>query len=229
MALIGEAQIERQTGQVALAIGQTAQRGPQPKLRSVGVNRPARLLSKEAAHVKGREMHAPGQFVNSHRLAESIGKALFHPIRAVAMSPMRIESPRANRAASPRCEIVKQFLGQAQHRLFNRDVLEQTVTNHSQQFPMSKVQSGVARDLGRPEPTALVVVNDLAMFGQERSQKVGTNVERSAIVSAADGMADSIALVTIEENDVVGIGDDLAAAQMLDEKTAPDEDEFVVF
>jgi len=162
-------------------------------------------------------MYAPGQFVNSHRLAESIGKTLFHPIRAVAMCSMRIESPRANRAASPRCEFVKQNFGEAEHRFFNRDVPEQTATNRSQQFPMSKVQFGIARDLGRAKPSPLVVVNDLAMFSQERSQKVGTNVERRTIVSAADRVADSIAFVAIEEHDVIGIGDDLVAAQVLDE------------
>src|SRR5581483_1651131 len=85
MAVAGKSEFEGECSEVVGAIGQSFERGAEPKQGEVTVDRHAGSLLKDAGEVKGRRVHGAGDLVECDTFAKSAGEPGFGRLGALGV------------------------------------------------------------------------------------------------------------------------------------------------
>ncbi len=213
MAVAREPELRGEGGQPGLGIGDALERGSQPQLVPVAVQREARAGAEHAAQVEARDADRACDLAHGEPLPEPRGEELLRLVddlpvsRARRLSSLRaeaVEAPRRSRAMPT--DSVMLSSTKSGSGLGSREV------PHGE--PLEEEHVGVARPERERE----------ARQPREVEHELGRELDIVGAVAVAASQRAEEALSRVEEEHVVAIADDRLAPELADRHGGPRED-----
>lgn len=228
MTVTREPELEREFGEIACARRQSFQRGAQPKLREISMNRHAGLLLKNPGEVKWRSVHRARDFIKRDAIAHSRREIRLRCFRSVRVVPVRAFSLRPARYSM----FDKRRFKHISDELERRDVSPKRFegiggfeTLH--ELPMTPEDAAIARSGKESERLFWMIVYGRVELAHDVVEYARRNGEHSAAIAAIRWMTDAICQRAREKHRLVHVSGRRAPSEVARERAVPHQNDVV--